>query len=100
VAPEKRLIAYQRLASEDVKATFRWYERQRHGLGEEFLSALKDAEDLIASFPLSCPLVHGRIRRVLLRRFPYGVYFRIEDERIVIVACYHGRRDPRGWKNR
>jgi len=39
-------------------------------------------------------------RRVGVRRFPYGLYFIVEDTRIVVIACFHGRRNPRRWQLR
>jgi plasmid stabilization system protein ParE len=36
----------------------------------------------------------------LLRRFPYGIYYRLYPDSIVIVACMHGRRDPKRWQSR
>lgn len=100
MAPERRPIVYQRRASSDIRAAFRWYEDQRSGLGEEFLAAIKEAEGQIVNFPYSAPVVHRTTRRVLLHRFPYGLYFRLDKATIVVVACYHGRRDPAGWKSR
>lgn len=97
---DRRRVTYQRQASVDVRGAYLWYEEQRQGLGEEFLRALKDAEDFVAGFPLSCSLVHRNTRRALLKRFPYGLYFRLVDDEIVVVACYHGRRHPLGWKLR
>jgi plasmid stabilization system protein ParE len=46
------------------------------------------------------PVVHRQTRRALLRRFPYGLYYRIVNDQIVVVACMHGRRDPRQWQSR
>lgn len=83
-----------------MRGAYLWYEEQRPGLGEEFLHALKAAEDFVAAFPLSCSVVHRDTRRALLKRFPYGLYFRLVDDEIVVVACYHGRRHPEGWKRR
>jgi hypothetical protein len=45
-------------------------------------------------------VVHGNIRRAALARFPYSLFFREEEEAIYIVACLHGRRDPRIWTSR
>jgi len=43
-----------------------------------------------------CPLIHGQIRRLVLRQFPYAVYFREERPEILVIAL-HGRQDPRRW---
>lgn len=70
------------------------------GLGERFLAAVGDAVALIAESPLQFAVLHRETRRVLLRRFPYGVYYRMLDGRVLVVACIHARRDARHWRNR
>src|SRR6185295_4650920 len=100
VAAELLEVIYQRRASRDVRTAYLWYEEQRPGLGEEFLAALKDAEDFLATMPLACPLLHRNTRRILLKRFPYGLYFRLDQATVIVVACYHGSRNPEGWKRR
>ena len=49
--------------------------------------------------PQSFPLIHGQIRRVVLSRFPYAVYFREQGTEILVIAL-HGRQDPQRWKQR
>jgi len=44
--------------------------------------------------PRLYPLVRGDVRRAVIRRFPYAVYFLLEPDAIVAVACLHHRRDP------
>ena len=45
-------------------------------------------------------IVRGEARRVLLRRFPYAVYFVAGPELVSVLACFHARRDPRLWQER
>jgi plasmid stabilization system protein ParE len=87
-------------AAADIEDAYTWYERQRSGLGDAFLDAVRAAFQSMAGHPLAHPVVHRNTRRVLLRRFPYAAYFRIYGELIVVVACIHSRRDPRRWKAR
>ena len=87
-------------AAADVEDAFRWYEQQRPGLGEEFLHEPSVALNAIAENPHRFPALHRQTRRALIRRFPYGVYYRFLDTRVVVVACLHGRRDPRRWHRR
>ena len=91
-----------RLAAEfDIQDAYDWYESQRPGLGEEFLAALTSTRDRILEFPEGYPVLHRATRRALLpRRFPYGLYYRIERDTVIIVACMHARRDPREWQRR
>ena len=46
------------------------------------------------------PAVYGQIRRALLRRFPYGIFYTLEEDVIVILACFHTKRDPKTMRNR
>jgi plasmid stabilization system protein ParE len=87
-------------AAADIDEAFLWYEVQRPGLGREFLAAADALINAIAEHPLRYPVIRRNTRRALLRRFPYAMYFRIYGEVIVVVACMHGRRNPRRWQVR
>ena len=87
-------------AAADIDEAFLWYEGQRPGLGHEFLAAANTLIDAISEHPLRYPVIRRNTRRALLRRFPYAIYFRAYDEVIVIVACMHGRRNPKRWQAR
>lgn len=79
----------------DVIGARDWYEAQRSGLGEEFVTALDRTVSLISRLPDSFPFVHRDIRRVLLRRFPYALYYRQRDDgTLEVIACLHTRRNP------
>jgi plasmid stabilization system protein ParE len=87
-------------AVQEVEEAFWWYERQRHGLGLEFLLAFDAAVEALRRLPEGHEVVALRTRKALLRRFPYLVLYALEDERILITAVFHGRRDPRRWSDR
>jgi len=87
-------------AASDIEDAFLWYEHQRPGLGHEFLDAVQAAGERIASHPTMYPIIHRNTRRALLPRFPYGIFYRVYDDVIVVVACMHGSRNPRRWKSR
>ena len=93
-------IVVRPAAAADIDEAFLWYERRRPGLGEEFLVELQAALQDIAARPSLHAVIHRNTRRALLRRFPYGVFYRIYDDVVVIVACMHGQRDPRRWRSR
>jgi plasmid stabilization system protein ParE len=46
------------------------------------------------------PSVHRTTRRILIHRFPFGVFYRVEMDSVVVVAVMHGSRDPQRWKQR
>lgn len=87
-------------AAADVEEAYDWYEAQRSGLGEEFLAEVQRSLNLIIESPYRFPVVHRQTRRCLLQRFPYQMLYRIVDDRIAVVACMHGKRDPSRWQSR
>jgi plasmid stabilization system protein ParE len=87
-------------AAADVEDAWRWYEARREGLGDEFLDAVQASLESICAHPEAAPLVHGDIRRLLLRRFPYGLFYRLIRGQVVVVACFHAKRSPRVWRTR
>jgi plasmid stabilization system protein ParE len=58
------------------------------------------AQASIVRNPLAYPRVHGEIRRALVPRFPYAIYFHIGADELVVLAIMHGRRLPRRWQSR
>jgi plasmid stabilization system protein ParE len=93
-------VVFRREAQDEMDEAYGWYERQRAGLGEEFLAAAQDVLDRIQENPESYALVYRDVRRGLTRRFPYAVYYQVQPERIIVLGVYHGRRNPRGWQER
>ena len=96
---ENRLLS-ERSADLDVEAAFEWYENEQSGLGAEFLDELRATYNRIGDGPLKYQELRGGIRRALLRRFPYAVYFAVEDSIIVVLAVLHVSRDPAEWQRR
>jgi toxin ParE1/3/4 len=87
-------------AAADIDSAYEWYEREREGLGEEFLQEVRATLKLVLSMPEGYPVVERRTRRALIHRFPYGLFYRIVDDTIVFVACFHTSRDSALWKRR
>jgi plasmid stabilization system protein ParE len=54
----------------------------------------------LAENPQQFPKIFADVRRAGFRRFPYGLIFRIGQERVEVFACFHARRDPRQWQDR
>ena len=87
-------------AEADLDEAKAWNNKQRTGLGDEFLDCVREALDQIRQWPRLSRTVFQDLRRKLVRRFPYGVFYRLDDDQITIVAVYHCKRDPRGWQKR
>ncbi len=84
----------------DLEEAYNWYEAQDTGLGSEFIRVVDASLFAIQRNPLAYTLVYKKIRRKLIRKFPYGLFYLVKDEMIVIVACFHVKRDPQQWKRR
>jgi plasmid stabilization system protein ParE len=84
----------------EIEAAFEWYENERPGLGVEFLDELRATFNRIGDGPLKYRKLRAGIRRALLRRFPYAIYFAIDVEIVVVVAVLHASRDPAQWQRR
>lgn len=90
-------ITFHRAASaEFIEASTR-YEGKRLSLGLEFIAEIEHCISLASENPLQFAVVREDIRRVVANRFPYSVYFRAEQHRIVVLAVFHGSRDPAIW---
>lgn len=93
-------IVVRPASAADMEEAFLWYEGQRSGLGNEFLAAAHSEIDAVGEHPLRNPVIQRNTRRALLRRFPYSIFYRVYPDVIVVVACMHGRRDPKRWQAR
>lgn len=69
-------------------------------LGSGFALAVEATVEAIAERPLQFAVVYRNRRRAGVRRFPYGVFFELQEDRILVIACFHGRRNPRRWQSR
>ncbi len=87
-------------AEDDLRDAAQWYEGERVGLGREFTQTARALLATVAREPERYPLVRAEVRRALMRRFPYAVYFIVEPESVVVLACVHVRRDPQVWQSR
>lgn len=87
-------------AERDLADAAAWYEEQRPGLGRQFLDETQVVLSSIAESPLAYGVVHRTVRRALLRRFPFGVFYCAELSRIVVIGILHGSRDPKVWQGR
>ena len=96
----RRTFLVRPQAEGDLLEAFLWYEEQRAGLGVDLIEQVERVFDRIREHPLEPPLVHRTLRKTLVRRFPYAVFFTADDLRIDVVAVMHTARDPSKWKRR
>ena len=87
-------------AAREVQEAFDWYEEKSEGLGLEFLRAADACVAGIQRNPLASPVMYQEVRRSLLRKFPYALFYIVKEERIIVLACFHAKRDPIDWMRR
>ncbi len=77
-----------------------WYAGHGAGLAEAFTAEVDRQVARMAATPLQFPTVLVDVRRALLRRFPYGLFFRLVDGEVFVLACFHASRNPMHWQER
>ena len=81
-------------ADQDIQSAFNRYEEFQPGRGELFMHHLDAALTLLRQQPEIAPVYAGRYRRMLVRDFPYGIFYSVQPTRIVISAIMDLRQDP------
>lgn len=81
-------------------AAGRYYNQQVPGLGDAFADEIEAGIRQILGGPRTWRVIEDDVRRVLVGRFPYGIYYTVENDVIVIWAVKHLHRDPDYWQGR
>ena len=95
-----RSVEFHPEAEEEFISAARFYEDQTAGLGLDFIRTIQGTYERLLASPRSGTPLGRRLRRVLVPKFPYGLLYRVEPERIYIVAVMHLRRRPVYWRHR
>jgi len=77
-----------------------WYEARQPGLGMRFREEVEATVLRLQENPHQFPIVFRDVHRARLRKFPYGLFFCVEIGTLVVIACFHGSRDPQQWERR
>lgn len=94
------VLVFRPKVRDELNEAYDWYESQQPGLGDEFLDCVDDIIKRICLMPESYAIVYRDIRRAVVKRFPYAVYYRIVSSRVIVTAIFHGRRNPKAWQSR
>jgi toxin ParE1/3/4 len=79
-------------AEADLQQAQAWYESQRAGLGGELLNEIRHAVRLLETDPERRPVYYRDFRRLLTRRFPYKLFYRVEGDRVLFFRILHAKR--------
>lgn len=92
-------IVFRPVARQEMGESIAWYENERTGLGMKFADEI-DMLLSIAATPEQFRQVRGEVRQAVLHRFPYTIHFLTESDRIVVLAVFHVRRNPKRLEGR
>jgi toxin ParE1/3/4 len=95
-----RSVEFHPEAQDEFISAAQFYERHAEGLGLDFILTVQRTYERLLEFPASGSLFGRRLRRVLIPKFPYGLLYRVEPERIYVVAVPHLHRRPHYWRSR
>lgn len=87
-------------ASEELESIVDYYAGIKTSLAVGFLDEFDQGMDLICSYPQAWGRLDENHRRFLIRRFPYGIIYCLEEEQILVTSIMHLQRDPESWKDR
>jgi plasmid stabilization system protein ParE len=93
-------VVFRTAAEQELKEAYDWYEGREKGLGFEFLQAVEGCVQTIRRHPEIFPEANKNIRQGVLRRFPYSIFYLVEDAEIVVISVFHSSRDPSIWQRR
>ena len=87
-------------AERDLQEAYNWVEEHRRGREQFFLQDVELRLEHLKRFPLIGRLYRGRYRRLLIPRYPFGIFYVVESYRIVIHAVPDLRQDPERIRER
>jgi plasmid stabilization system protein ParE len=95
----KRRLILGPVAEEELAEAIRWYEGQRKGLGKSLRVAVRETFQAIRASPEARAVVRPPdVRRALVTRFPYAVFFRVVEGNVRVISVFHTSRDPANWQ--
>ena len=87
-------------ARSEYVESYAWYHERGSHIADAFEREVEHAFESLQEFPDRWPVYIGIWRRILLRRFPFGIVYGVIDNQLVVVAIMHTRRKPGYCKNR
>jgi plasmid stabilization system protein ParE len=87
-------------AGQDITEAYDWYQQRELGLGEEFLRCIDASIQTIERNPEIYVFAYEKYRRVLVRRFPYAIFYEYFEGKITVYAVFHCSQDSKKWRSR
>ena len=96
----KYKLTVRKEAEFDIDEQFDYYEDKREGLGHDFLLCVEEALDKLHKNPLIYRKIYKELRRIPIVRFPYRIFYFVQNQNVIVTAVFHARKDPTSWNNR
>lgn len=93
-------VIVQPKAVDDILEAAKWYDNNLKGLGESFINSIDSAIHSIQQNPEAYPKVYKELRRILIKKFPFGIFYLIENSQIIVIAVLHASRNSKTWQMR
>jgi hypothetical protein len=93
-------VKFNELAVREMNDAIAYYELQFSGLGTAFKEEIKKAINRIIKYPNAWPIVDENIRKYILHKYPYNLYYSMEKDHLYIIAIAHQHRKPNYWIDR
>ena len=87
-------LHYTQRAKDDIELAFAWYEKQRRGLGFDYLDCIELAVKSVIKNPTIYQNTYSKFRRCVIRRFPFSIFYTIEKDEIIVHSVFDNRQDP------
>ncbi len=87
-------LRYTDRAKGDIERALIWYEKQRRGLGFDFLDCIEIAVKSIMDNPEIYKMSYKNFRSCVVRRFPFSIFYTIDPNEIVVHSVFNNRQNP------
>ncbi|MBK5206831.1 MAG: type II toxin-antitoxin system RelE/ParE family toxin [Polaromonas sp.] len=88
-------VIFKPLAQLEASEAFAWYDQSHIGMGKAFLTELEHTSGFLSNNPYLYPRIEQKMRRANLNRFPYSLFYVIDDEVVFVLSCFHQHREPK-----
>jgi len=93
-------LSIRKEAEADIAEAYQYYESCQENLGTDFMLCIDESLSRIQRNPKQFRTVLEKVRRALIKKFLYGIYYTINENEIIVLAVTHARRNPKHWQSR
>ncbi len=93
-------LTVRKEAELDINVAFEYYENKRVGLGHDFLLCIEECLSKVERTPEHYKIIYKELRRIAVQRFPYRIFYLVQNDLVIVTAVFHVRKDPQAWERR